>query len=188
MVMKFKNNIEADFFDYLLSKGYAQRAATSYVRCLRRIKSVDVLIKENLADYITDYEKGANENLNKKAHNAYSCALKRFKEYVENTRSGSGIMELEDFIGKVVIRTSDKKQMILTEITSPKIGAKTVELGTHGHPHHYCWETIGGDPFSNGHLVFEDTSLAEPFKKAYDAYCRTEDAYWESYGYWMRKS
>ena len=103
-------------------------------------------------------------------------------------QQSEGFMELKNFIGKTVIRTSDNKRMVLTEITSPKIGAKTVELGMYGQPHHYCWETIGGDPFSNGYLVFEDASLAEPFRKAYDAYCRTEDAYWESYGYWMRKS
>ena len=30
-------------------------------------------------------------------------------------------------------------------------------------------------------------TLLEPFKKVYDTYSRTEDAYRENYGYWMRK-
>ena len=96
-------------------------------------------------------------------------------------------MELKDFIGKIVIRASDKKRLFITEITSPKISAQTVEKGEFGYPACYSWDTINGDPITNGYLVFEDPSLTEPFKKAYDAYCRTQDAYWEEYGYWMRK-
>ena len=97
-------------------------------------------------------------------------------------------MELKDFIGKIVIRASDKKRLFITEITAPKIQAQTVEKDSFGHHTCYGWETINGDPTTNGYLIFEDESLTEPFKKAYDAYCRTEDAYWENYGYWMRKS
>ena len=97
-------------------------------------------------------------------------------------------MELKDFIGKIVIRASDKKRLFITEITAPEIEAQTVEKDSYGHYTCYCWETINGDPITNGYLVFEDESLTEPFKKAYDAYCRTEDAYWENYGYYMRKS
>ena len=97
-------------------------------------------------------------------------------------------MELKDFIGKIVIRTWDKKRLFLTEITAPEIQAQTVEPEAHGYHSCYSWETINGDPFTNGYLIFEDASLAEPFKTAYDAYCRTEDAYWESYGYWLHKS
>ena len=97
-------------------------------------------------------------------------------------------MELKDFIGKTVIRVSDKKRLFITKITSPEIEAQTVEKGVYGQHTCYCWETINGDPITNGYLLFEDQSLTEPFKKAYDAYCRTEDAYWEEYGYWMRKS
>ena len=186
MVIKFKNDVEGRFFDFMLSKGYARSTAAAYIRCLRRIKSMDVLMGENLDDYINDYEKGSNENLNKRSHNAYSCALKRFKEYVEyNNRSKVGSME--PFIGKIVIRTSDKKRLFITRITSPEIETQTVEKGQYGHTC-YCWPTINGDPFSNGYLVFEDASLTEPFKKAYDAYSRTEDARLEEYGYWMRRS
>lgn len=97
-------------------------------------------------------------------------------------------MELKDFIGKTVIRTWNNKRFFITEITAPQISAQTVEPDEHGHYTCYCWETINGDPFTNGYLTFEDPSLTEPFKKAYDAYCSTEDAYWENYGYWMRKS
>ena len=97
-------------------------------------------------------------------------------------------MELKDFIGKIVIRATDKKRLFITEITAPKIVAQTIEKDVYGHYTCYSWETINGDPITNGYLIFEDKSLTEPFKKAYDAYCRTEDAYWENYGYYMRKS
>ena len=97
-------------------------------------------------------------------------------------------MELKDFIGKIVIRASDKKRLFITEITAPEIEAQTVLPEAHGYHTCYSWETINGDPIANGYLIFEDEALTEPFKKAYDAYCRTEDAYWENYGYWMRKS
>ena len=97
-------------------------------------------------------------------------------------------MELKDFIGKIVIRASDKKRLFITEITAPEIEAQTVKPEAHGYHTCYCWGTINGDPITNGYLIFEDESLTEPFKKAYDAYCRTEDAYWENYGYWMRRS
>ena len=96
-------------------------------------------------------------------------------------------MELKDFIGKVVIRASDNRRLFITAITAPKIEAQTVEPDAHGHHTCYGWKTVNGDPFSNGYLLFEDACLLEPFKKAYIAYCRTEAAYWEEYGYWMGK-
>ena len=95
-------------------------------------------------------------------------------------------MTLNDFIGKVVISTQTKRRYILTEITAPEIRAKTIELN-HGSPSHYAWKTINGDPFTNKYLVFEDEILNEKFKKSYDEYCHSEDAYWEEYGYWMRR-
>jgi hypothetical protein len=97
-------------------------------------------------------------------------------------------MELKDFIGKIVISTETKRRFVLHEITAPQIKVWTEKPDSHGHYSCYCWETINGDPFSNGYLVFEDPSLTEPFKAAFHAYCRTEDAYWEEYGYWLRKS
>ncbi len=96
-------------------------------------------------------------------------------------------MELKDFIGKIVISPTTKKRYVLYEITAPKIKAWTEKPEPNGHYCCYCWETINGDPISNGYLVFEDESLTEPFKIAFDAYCRTEDARWEDYGYWLHK-
>ncbi len=96
-------------------------------------------------------------------------------------------MELKDFIGKVVISTDTKKRFILSEITAPKISARAEQLNSLGYPSYYCWETTGGDPISRGALAFEDTALTEPFKAAFAAYSRTEDARWECYDYWMRK-
>lgn len=96
-------------------------------------------------------------------------------------------MEIKDFIGKVVISTQTKKKFYLHEITSPEIKTVTTIPDSNGHYTFYCWKTINGDPFSKGYLVFEDASLQEEFKKAYEAYCKTKDAYWEEYGYWMRR-
>ena len=97
------------------------------------------------------------------------------------------MMELKDFIGKVVVAPHNGERFLIDEITAPEICVATVKLGPYGQPGHYAYETINGDPFSNGILVFEDASLLEPFKVAYAAYCRTEDAYWETYGYYMRR-
>lgn len=96
-------------------------------------------------------------------------------------------MEIKDFIGKVVVSVATKRRFFICEITSPEIIVQTTEPDANGHHTRYCWKTINGDPITNGELVFEDSSLTEPFKAAYDAYCRTKDAYWEEYGYWMRR-
>ena len=96
-------------------------------------------------------------------------------------------MEIKDFIGKVVVSTKTKTRYILTGVTSPEISAKTVDVNSSGYPSNYVWETINGDPFTNGYLVFEDATLNEPFKKAYNEYCRSEDARLEEWIYWMRK-
>lgn len=96
-------------------------------------------------------------------------------------------MELKDFIGKVVVGAQSKRRYILQEITSPYITAVTEAPDANGRHISYKWETINGDPISRGVLVFEDPALTASFKAAYDAYCRSKDAYWEEYGYWMRK-
>lgn len=96
-------------------------------------------------------------------------------------------MELKDFIGKVVISSSTKRRYALDKITAPEIVVKTEKPNENGQHSYYRWETINGDPISNGSLVFEDKSLTKPFLEAYNAYCNTESAYWEDYGYWMRK-
>ena len=97
-------------------------------------------------------------------------------------------MELKDFIGKVVVSTSTKKRYVLTAITAPEIKVRTEKPNRMGYYEHYCWETINSDPITSGILVFEDASLTEPFKEAYEAYSHTEDARWENYGYWLLKS
>ena len=96
-------------------------------------------------------------------------------------------MELKDFIGKVVVSTISKRRFVLTKITSPEIRARAEKPNSHGTYDNYSWETINGDPFINGKLVFEDESLNEPFQKAYEEYCHSQDAYYEEVGYWMRK-
>jgi hypothetical protein len=48
------------------------------------------------------------------------------------------------------------------------------ELGCHPH---YRYETINGDPISNGYLLFEDSSLTEPFISAYKKHCKSEAGY-----------
>ena len=96
-------------------------------------------------------------------------------------------MELKDFIGKVVVNTSTKTRYVLERIPAPCIEGSTVATDPKGRHTFCCWPTINGDPVSTGVLVFEDPSLTEPFKAAYEAYCHTRDAYWEEYGYWMRR-
>ena len=94
-------------------------------------------------------------------------------------------MEIKDFIGKTVIFTGMRCK--ITEITSPLVRIVTEQTNSGGYPSHYVFPTINGDPISSGTLVFEDASLTEPFKAAYAAHCRTQSAYYEEIGYWMRK-
>lgn len=96
-------------------------------------------------------------------------------------------MEIKDFIGKVVVSSETKRRFFICEITSPEIILQTIEPDANGHHTRYRCKTINGDPITNGDLFFEDSSLNELFKTAYDEYSRTEDAYWEEYGYWMRR-
>ena len=96
-------------------------------------------------------------------------------------------MELRCFIGKIVTSKNTNQRYMISEITSPYIEVKTEKPNSSGYPSTYRFETINGDPISNGVLIFEDQSLTEPFKAAYRVYCRTKDAYWEDYGYWLRK-
>ena len=96
-------------------------------------------------------------------------------------------MELKDFIGKIVISSERKVRYVITKITAPEISVRTEKPNESGYYSHYCWETINGDPISNGYFVFEDQALLEPFKAAYNTYCQTEDARWKNYGYYMRR-
>ena len=101
---------------------------------------------------------------------------------------GKGIkMELAQFFGKTVISTSTKKRYRLHCITSPYIEVESEKPGSSGYPAYYRFNCVNCDPFSNGTLVFEDQSLAAPFKKAYADHCHSMDGYWEDFGYWLRK-
>lgn len=96
-------------------------------------------------------------------------------------------MELKDFKNKVVISNTTGERMYLIEITSPKLKTVTANKDSGGHHTFYSWPTINGTPFENGYLRFEEEGLEEAFKEAFDAYSRTKDAFYEEYGYWMRK-
>ena len=96
-------------------------------------------------------------------------------------------MDIKDFIGKVVISPETGARYVLREITSPYIGVESVSPDKNGHLRRYVYNTINGDPISNGSLDFEDKSLKEAFLKTYGEYCHSRDAYYEEYGYWMRK-
>ena len=96
-------------------------------------------------------------------------------------------MELKDFIGKIVISNNSKERYVVSRITSPYIEVKTEKPNSSGYPSTYHFETINGDPISNGVLTFEDVSLNEQFIVAYKAYSNSKDAYYEDMTYWMRK-
>ena len=89
--------------------------------------------------------------------------------------------DIKHYIGKTVIAAQTKAHYVLSEITSPYIKVK--DAGGRS----YIYTTINGDPIKNGVLVFEDTSLTASFIAAYDAYCRSKEAYYDEIGYWMRK-
>ncbi len=99
----------------------------------------------------------------------------------------SEIVELHAFVGQVVISSATHRRFLFNKITAPEICVVTEVPGTSGYPEHYVFSTINGDPISTGVLVFENRALTEPFKEAFEAYGHTQDAYWENYGYWMRK-
>lgn len=94
-------------------------------------------------------------------------------------------MDLKIFIGQVVISSVTKRRFRLKQITAPEIGVVSETPGISGYPEHYVYRTINGDPISTGALVFENPALTAPFKAAFEAYCHTEEARWENYGYWM---
>ena len=96
-------------------------------------------------------------------------------------------MELKAFVGQVVVNTATQGRFRIVQITSPEIKVVTLEPDQSGHYTFYTYPTINADPFAAGRLVFEDPALAQPFREAYDAYCRTTNAFWEEYGYWMRR-
>ncbi len=96
-------------------------------------------------------------------------------------------MDIKRFLNTVVVSAENGKKYYLAEITSPYLKTIDFELNENGNRAQYIWPTINGNPIENGCLFFEDESLTEPFKAAYDAYCHSRDAYWEEYGYWLRR-
>lgn len=81
MKKNFKNSVELGFYDYLLCQKYAERTAWHYITRCRKVESLNVLIRKNIDPYIAEFESGSCKSINEKCHGAYSCALKRFKEY-----------------------------------------------------------------------------------------------------------
>jgi hypothetical protein len=96
-------------------------------------------------------------------------------------------MELNSFIGKTVISTSTHNRYVIEKITSPYIGVRSEKPNSSGYHSHYRFDCINGDPITNGDLIFEDETLTESFKKIYNDYCHSKDAYYEEIGFWMRK-
>ena len=94
-------------------------------------------------------------------------------------------MELKEFVGKVVIGTKTNTRYILTKIHAAYITVETEELNVYGTRSSYLFKTNNEDPFTSGALRFEDASLTELFKKAYQEYCRSEYGRSEAYLYWV---
>lgn len=79
---KVLDSTEASFYDYMLSqRHYKESTIWDYIRRIRKIESMDTLVCKDLAPYIATLETGAHYNMNATCHHAYSCALKRLKEY-----------------------------------------------------------------------------------------------------------
>ena len=79
---KLLNCTESGFYDYMLShKHYRESTVLDYIKRIRKIESMDTLVCKDLEPYIADFETGTHKNMNATCHNAYSCALKRLKEY-----------------------------------------------------------------------------------------------------------
>jgi hypothetical protein len=96
-------------------------------------------------------------------------------------------MTIKDFIGKIVISAKTKRRYTIYEITSPYIIVKSEKPDSSGYHSHYRFDCINGDPITNGDLIFEDEALVESFKRTYNDYCHSKDAYYEEIGFWMRK-
>ncbi len=187
-MMKFTNHTEQAFYNYMVPR-LKESTANDYIMRIRKVKALDVLIHENIDPYIHLFETGRLKNINVNSHNAYTSALKQFRAFQQHCKAATPQpTSLKDFLGKVVVDPKTKRRYKLDEITAPYIEVVTVEPNARGYHENYCCECNSGDPISNGTLVFEDPTLTEPFKKLYNAYCRTEDAYWENYGYWLHKS
>lgn len=90
-------------------------------------------------------------------------------------------MNINEFVGKVVVATESKRRFVLTSITAVEITARAENLNDCGVYDTYSWSTLNSDPIICGQLVFEDASLKEAFVKAFDAYCNSAEGRWERY-------
>ena len=115
-------------------------------------------------------------------------AVCRAVQHHLQVRKADQVMELRNFIGKVVVGAESKRRYVIQRVTAAYMDVRVAEPDARGRYAAYRWNTDNGDPISKGTLVFEDASLNEPFKVAFRAHCQTEKAYWEGYGYWLRKS
>ncbi len=99
-------------------------------------------------------------------------------------------MVLQDFIGKVVIKTHSKERFVLNKLEGSGISIRSEKPNSHGCYSYYYYET-GTAPYddavSNGYLQFEHSALTEPFKRIYNKYCHSEEGRWDNYIYWMNK-
>ena len=94
-------------------------------------------------------------------------------------------MDINDFVGKVVVATESKRRFVLTSITAVEITTRAEKLNERGVYDTYSWSTVNSDPVSRGQLVFEDASLTEAFIKAFEAYCNSAKGRWERYEYFF---
>ena len=88
---------------------------------------------------------------------------------------------LNDFIGKVVVSTISKRRFVLSSITAIEIRARAEKPNPNGTNDNYSWQTLCTNPFSNGHLVFEEAFLTEAFIKAFEEYRNSAKGRWEIY-------
>ena len=94
-------------------------------------------------------------------------------------------MKIDDFVGKYVIFKERNERCKIYEITVP-----IIEFALLGEDEEilkvYRYSTLEGDPFSNGDMVFEDETLLEPFKAAFEEYCQSAEGHKTEYDYWSR--
>ncbi len=99
-------------------------------------------------------------------------------------------MVLQDFIGKVVMKAHNHERFVISELDGAGISIRSEKPGSHGCFSYYFYETgtaSYNEAVSNGYLLFEDSTLTEPFKRIYNKYCCSEDGRWDRYIYWMNK-
>ena len=90
-------------------------------------------------------------------------------------------MNINEFVGKVVVSTESKRRFVLTSITAIEITARAENLNERGVYDTYSWSTANSNPVSQGQLVFEDGSLTKAFTKAFEDYSNSAKGRWERY-------